>query len=78
MKAKDIRELTTDEIKARLKDESDSMLRLRLNHAVSDIENPSEIRALRRNIARLNTILRQRQGEEVQTGEVSQINTEEA
>jgi len=72
MKAKDIRELTTEEIQARLKDEADNLLRLRLNHAVSDIENPSEIRALRRNIARLKTILRQRQGE------VSQTNTEEA
>lgn len=61
MKAKEIRDLTTSEIVARLKEESDKLLRLRLNHAVSAIENPFEIRDTRKTIARLNTILRQRQ-----------------
>ena len=61
MKASEIRELTTDEIIARLKDENDTMLKLRLNHAVSAIERPSDIRDALHNIARLKTILRERQ-----------------
>lgn len=61
MKAKEIRDLTTPEIEARLEAEKESLLRLRLNHAVSAIESPSEIKRLRRTIARLNTILRQRE-----------------
>ena len=60
MKAKEIRDLSLQEIEARLKEEQDQLLRLRLNHAVSSIENPSEIRESRRTIARLKTILAER------------------
>ena len=69
MKASEIRELTTDEIIARLKDENDTMLKLRLNHAVSAIERPSDIRDARHNIARLKTILRERQMQEQNNSE---------
>ena len=61
MKAKEIRDLTLGEIQARLKDEQDKLLRMRLNHAVTAIENPSDIRYTRRTIARLKTILRQQE-----------------
>ena len=61
MKAKEIRDLTTQEIVARLVEERDKLLKLRLNHAVSSIESPSEIREARKTLARLNTILRERQ-----------------
>ncbi|MEL6250771.1 MAG: 50S ribosomal protein L29 [Bacteroidota bacterium] len=64
MKAKEIRDLTTQEIEARIVDETDKLLRLRLNHAVSAIESPSDIRASRRTLARLSTILRERQNAE--------------
>ncbi len=60
MKAKEIRDLTTGEIAARIKEEQEKLLRLRLNHAVSAIESPSQIRAIRREIARLKTIVRER------------------
>lgn len=61
MKAKEIRDLTTGEIIARIKEEEENLLKLRLNHAVSAIESPSEIRSARRGIARLKTIVRERQ-----------------
>ena len=64
MKSSEIRDLTTDEIKARLKDEREKLLRLRLNHAVSAIEIPSDIQHTRRSIARLLTILTERQMEQ--------------
>ncbi|MEM6261154.1 MAG: 50S ribosomal protein L29 [Bacteroidota bacterium] len=67
MRASEIRDLTTDEIVARLADEQDRLLRLRLNHAVSAIENPSDIRSARRTIARLQTILTERRKEETVT-----------
>jgi large subunit ribosomal protein L29 len=60
MRASEIRDLTTEELQARIKDERDKLLRLRLNHAVSAIENPSDIKSSRRTIARLETILRER------------------
>lgn len=63
MKASEIRELTTEEVEARIKDETEKLLRLRLNHAVSAIENPSDIQRTRKNIARLKTILTEKQKE---------------
>lgn len=60
MRASEIRDLTTEELQARIKDERDKLLRLRLNHAVSSIENPSDIKNSRRTIARLETLLRER------------------
>jgi len=64
MRASEIRDLTTDEIVARLKDERESLLKLRLNHAVSAIERPSDIQQSRKLIARLETILSERTREE--------------
>ncbi|MEL7532246.1 MAG: 50S ribosomal protein L29 [Bacteroidota bacterium] len=64
MKVSEIRELTTPELYARLKDEKDKLLKFRMNHAVSAIERPSDITDARRNIARLRTILRERQLQE--------------
>lgn len=69
MKNKDIRELTDEEIKARIVDEENSLLRIRLNHAVSAVESPSEIRDARKMIARLKTILREREMEAEKTKE---------
>ncbi|MEM7656504.1 MAG: 50S ribosomal protein L29 [Bacteroidota bacterium] len=67
MKASEIRDLTDQEIIARITEEEDNLLKLRLNHAVSSIENPSEIRETRRDIARMRTILKERQSAEQQS-----------
>lgn len=61
MKAKDIRELTDKEIIARIKEDEDMLLKMRFNHAVSSIENPAKLRHTKRTIARLKTILSERQ-----------------
>lgn len=63
MKASEIRDLTTEEIVARIKDETEKLMKLRLNHAVSAIEIPSDIQYTRRNIARLKTIFTERQAQ---------------
>jgi large subunit ribosomal protein L29 len=67
MEQKVIRELTTGEILERLDEEKRQLTKLKLNHAVSPLENPNKITAYRKTIARLKTELRQRvlKGEQI-------------
>ena len=60
MEQKVIRELTTSEIIERLDEEKKQLTKLKLNHAVSPLENPNKIKTYRRTIARLETELRKR------------------
>jgi len=60
MEQKVIRELTTGEIVERLDEEKRQLSKLKLNHAVSPLENPNKITAYRKTIARLETELRRR------------------
>ncbi|REJ81632.1 MAG: 50S ribosomal protein L29 [Bacteroidetes bacterium] len=60
MKKEDIKELTTDELKLRLAEEKNLYVKMKMNHAVSPIENPMKIRATRRGIAMLHTELTKR------------------
>ena len=57
MKNSEIKELSTKELKERIDSEKELLVRLRLNHAVSSLDNPIKIRNSRKNIARLNTEL---------------------
>lgn len=61
MKIAEIRELTTEELAERIQTEKANYTQMLLNHSVSPLENPSQIRAARRNIARMKTVLRQRE-----------------
>ena len=67
MEQKVIRELTTGEVRERLEEELLQLTRLKLNHAVSPLENPNKIKAYRKTIARLKTELRRR----VLSGEIT-------
>jgi large subunit ribosomal protein L29 len=58
MEQKVIRELTTGEIIERLDEEKKQLTKLKLNHAVSPLDNPNKIKIYRRTIARLETELR--------------------
>jgi len=60
MEQKVVRELTTGEILERLDEEKRQLTKLKLNHAVSPLENPNKIKAYRKTIARLQTELRHR------------------
>lgn len=64
MKNAEIKELTTKELGERLENENNMLTRLRLNHAVSSLENPLKIKATRRIIARLNTEKNRRRQQE--------------
>lgn len=61
MKASDIRDLTTDELVEKLEIERENFGKLRLSHAVAALENPMQLRDQRRTVARLETVLRERQ-----------------
>ena len=64
MKSSEIKELTLVELQERLENEENMLVRLRMNHAVSPLDNPNKIVETRRNIARLKTEIRARQIQE--------------
>lgn len=61
MKNSEILELSDKELVERLEGERDLLIKLKLNHAVSPLENPNKIKETRANIARMLTELRQRE-----------------
>ena len=61
MKTAEIQELTTAEIQERLNTERENLVRMKLNHSISPLENPLQIKVARRTIARLATELRARE-----------------
>ncbi len=66
MKTREIKELTTKEIQERLDSDKELLNRMKLNHSISPLDNPMQIQSARKDIARLNTELRQREINEQQ------------
>ena len=61
MKMTEIKGLETKELAEKLETAVANYDQLKLNHAVTPLENPSQIKAARRDIARMKTELRQRE-----------------
>jgi large subunit ribosomal protein L29 len=61
MKISEIRELSTSDLLERIDTEKTMLVRLKLNHAISPLDNPMKIKEARLTIARLNTELRVRE-----------------
>lgn len=61
MKSKELKDLDVKSLNEKLETEVARLNQLKLNHAVSPLENPSQIKAVRRDIARLKTEIRQRE-----------------
>ena len=61
MKINEIRELTTQDLVERLEATVEQLHKMKLNHAITPLENPSQIKLVRRDIARMKTELRQRE-----------------
>jgi large subunit ribosomal protein L29 len=61
MKTSEIQELSKAEILERIQTDQDSLTRMKMNHAITPLENPQVIVRVRKNIARLKTILHQRE-----------------
>ncbi|MGD2026433.1 MAG: 50S ribosomal protein L29 [Anaerolineales bacterium] len=64
MKASEIREMSVEEIQDEIDDASEALMRLRFQLTTGELTDHNQIRATRRNIARMKTILKQRQEEE--------------
>ena len=60
MQVDDIRELTDVDIRARITELEEERFRLRFRGATQPLEDPLRLRGLRKEIARLNTVLRER------------------
>jgi large subunit ribosomal protein L29 len=61
VRAADIRDLTDEEILEQIVQAKEELFRLRFRSATQELENPVLIKGLRRDIARMKTILRQRE-----------------
>lgn len=61
MKIAEIREIPVNELAERLETEIANYNQMVLNHSISPLENPSQIKTTRRTIARMKTVLRQRE-----------------
>lgn len=61
MKTAEVKKLVDKEIVERLEGEKANLAKLKLSHAISPLDNPSQIRETRKTIARLETELRQRE-----------------
>ena len=61
MKIKDLRELSTEELGRKLTDLKKDLFNLRMQHATNQLENPIRIADVRRDIARVKTLLREEQ-----------------
>ena len=60
MKIGEIRDLGVDDLQARAKDLDDQLFRLRIQKSMGQLEAPTKLRTLRRDLARIKTILRER------------------
>ncbi len=68
MTAEEIRELTPDEIKTRVAELEEERFRLRFRSATEQLENPLRLRTIRKDIARLKTVLTERERGEKKNG----------
>jgi large subunit ribosomal protein L29 len=61
VKAAEIRELTVDDLQARAKELDDQLFRLRIQKSMGQLEAPAKVAAMRRDLARIKTILREKE-----------------
>ena len=61
MKTKELHELTTEELNVKLKELKEELFNLRFRHAIGQLENPASLKNCRKDIAKVMTILRQRE-----------------
>jgi len=60
MKASELRDLAADELGVRERELVDQLFRMRIQKSMGQLENPEKIRTVRRDLARVKTVLRQK------------------
>ena len=63
MKAAEIRDLSVEQIQAKLNDAREELMKLRFQQATGELQDTSRLRSVRRDVARLATVLTERQAE---------------
>ena len=66
MKVNEIRNLTTEEINAKIKETKEELFNLRFQQATGNLEKPVRLRELRKQVAKMKTIIRERELEKVE------------
>lgn len=61
MKAKQIHDMTDEELTTKLAELKDELFNLRFRHAVGQLENPNVITTVKKDIARVKTVIRERE-----------------
>lgn len=64
MKQIDIKDLSSDDLNEKLLEQKELLVKLKMNHAVSPLENPKQLGGIRKTIARVKTELRKREIQE--------------
>tara|TARA_B100000965_G_scaffold402605_1_gene428910 strand:- start:959 stop:1153 length:195 start_codon:yes stop_codon:yes gene_type:complete len=64
MKQKEVKELSIDELNEKLNSFTNELSEMKMTHAISPIENPLQIKNMRRTIARINTEITKRISQE--------------
>ncbi len=62
MKVAELRDLDTDELGAKERDLADQLFRMRIQKSMGQLEAPTRMRTVRRDLARIKTVIRQKQG----------------
>lgn len=68
VKARDVRELSVDEIEQRLAESKEELFNLRFQNATGQLDNYKRLGELRKDVARLKTILREKELAEAERG----------
>jgi large subunit ribosomal protein L29 len=61
MKIKEIRDMSIDELKQKNKELAEEMFKLRLRHTISQLDSPAVMVRVRKDIARIKTVLREKE-----------------
>lgn len=61
MRAKELRDMTVEELEKKMNDTKDELFRLRFQLATGQLDNAMRIKEVRRNIARVKTVIRERE-----------------
>jgi large subunit ribosomal protein L29 len=67
MKIHEIKEMKTEEIVQRIKDEERNLVDLRFSHQLKQLTNTSKIKNVKRDIAKLKTVLKERESQKADT-----------
>ncbi len=61
MKAKDLRQLSSEELESKYEELSEQLFKLKIQKTIGQLDNPAKLKQVKRDIARILTILRERE-----------------